>query len=99
MPVVCFHTSQKPAGKLTSYCNYNKRCFFLRPQRKGVQKIGGTGVKIGTTLRPLKKIKIAEVNEIDIPDAGLCCLLVSPTNVRLDSPAVTYFILARTTNF
>jgi hypothetical protein len=58
-----------------------------------------SGVKIGTTLRPLKKIKIAEVNEIDVTEAWGCLEFVSPPKVRSYSSVVTYFILVRAVHF
>jgi hypothetical protein len=45
--------------------------YFYRPHRKGVKKISWTGVKNCEALtETLKKIKITEVNEINLPKAS-----------------------------
>jgi hypothetical protein len=50
--------------------------------------------------KALRKLgKRALRNEIDVTEVWLCCLSVSPTNVGLYSPVVTYFILACLANF
>jgi hypothetical protein len=38
-------------------------------------------------------------NEIDVTNATFYSLLVSPTRARVNSPVVTYFILACSANF